>query len=118
MNRQVDGKETVALSEAPHITRKAQWEMRSFLHCEKKLRSKLESESYSAAALISVFGHQFNISTHVASDQAEGYVQHFRKAFGDIEYLSPLGYYDAAGGNATGKVRKETRPPNLAFVLV
>lgn len=90
--------------------------MRSFLHWEKKLRPKLES--YSVAALISIFGHHFDISTHVAINHAKVYVQYFCEAFGDIDYWSPLGYYDAAGDNVTGKVWKEIRPPNLVFMLV
>ena len=90
--------------------------MCSFLHCEKKLRPKLEF--YSAAALISVFGHHFDINTHAVSDQAKGYAKQFRKAFRNIEYLSPVGYYDTDGDNVTGKVHNTVRPPNLVFVLL
>ena len=64
----MDGKEEISLLEAPLITRKAQWKLRSFLHCEKKLRPKLKS--YSAAALISIVGKVFDFDTHVANDQA------------------------------------------------
>ena len=62
--------------------------MSNFLHREKKLRPNLDS--YSMVALIPVFGHHFGISTHIASDHAKGYVQHIRKAFGNIEYLSHI----------------------------
>ena len=116
IDRVIDGKETVQLLEAPPVTRKAQWKLRSFIHCEKKLRPKLET--YSAAALIAIFGHHFDINTHVASDQAETYVNRFKKAFGQVDDLVPLGYFDIKGVNVTGKVRDEKRPPNLAYVLV
>ena len=32
--------------------------------------------------------------------------------------MSPLGYYDIKGNNVTGSVRKERRPPNLAYMLI
>ena len=110
----IDGKETVKLLEAPPITRKSQW-LRSFMHAEEKLTPKLKK--YGAAALISVFGNHFDINTHVASEEAEEYVRRFKKSLLSVDNLSPMGYYNDVGANLTGKVRKDTRPPNLAFVL-
>ena len=82
----------------------------------EKIRPKLKS--YSAAALISVFGKHFDLNTHVASDQAESYVCMFKQAFGSIQWLSPLGYYGKQGNDVTSKVRLKRRPPNLAYILV
>ena len=111
----IDGKETVKLLEAPPITRKPQWKLRSFMHAEEKLTPKLKK--YGAAALISVFGNHFDINTHVASEEAEDYVRCFKKSLFSVDNLSPMGYYNDAGADLTRKVRKDTRPPNLAFVL-
>lgn len=72
----IDGKETVPLLEAPPINRKPQWELRSFMHAEEKLTPILEK--HGAAALVSVFGNHFDINTHVASEEAEEYVQCFK----------------------------------------
>ena len=116
IDRVLDGKETISLLESPPVTQKAQWKLRSFLHCEKKLRPKLNS--YSAAALISVVGKHFDFNTHVANDQAESYVETFKLAFGNVRWLSPLGYFDKQGNDVTRKVRVASRPPNLAFMLV
>ena len=112
----IDGKETVSLLSAPPITRKPQWKLRSFMHAEEKLRPKLEK--YGAVALISVFGNHFDINTHVASEEAEEYVRKFKESLHHVDNLAPLGYYDDSGADLTGKVRNDTRPPNLAFVLV
>ena len=85
------------------------------MHAEEKLTPKLKK--YGAAALISVFGNHFDINTHVASEEAEEYVRRFKKSLLSVDNLSPMGYYDDMGANLTGKMRKDTRPPNLAFVL-
>ena len=116
IDRKIDGKERIALLEAPPIARKAQWKLRSFLHCEKKLRPKLKT--YAAAALISVFGEHFDFTTHVANDQAEVYVEEFKKAFGNVQCLAPHAYYDKDGKNVTASVRDKRRPPNFAYVLI
>ena len=115
-NYVIDGKETVSLLEAPAITRKPQWKLRSFMHCEKKIRPKLNA--YPATTLISVFGRHFDVNTHVAIEQADSYVLEFDKTFANLENLTPLGYYNHAGMEITGEVRNTKRPPNLAFVLV
>ena len=73
---------------------------------------------YPASTLISVFGKHFEANTHVANDQADNYLPHFRCSFSNVKYLSPLGYFNLAGEDATHKVCKEKRPPSLAFVLV
>jgi len=65
----IDGKETVSLLEAPPITRKVQWKLRSFMCCEAKLRPKITT--HSADSLISVIGQHFDVNTHVATTQAE-----------------------------------------------
>ena len=62
----------MSLLEAPHITRRPQWKLRSFMYAEDKLTPKLEK--YGAAALVSVFDNHFDINTHVASEEAEEYV--------------------------------------------
>ena len=80
------------------------------------MRPKLKS--YSAAALISIFGKHFDLNTHVANDQAESYVRVFKQAFGSIQWLSPLGYYDKQKNDVTSKVRLERRPLILAYMLV
>ena len=36
----------------------------------------------------------------------------------EMQWLTPLGYYENFCNNATSKVRKERLPSNLAFVLV
>ena len=75
-------------------------------------------ESYPASALISVFGKNFEVYTHVANDQADDYLSRFRCSFSNVSYLSPRGYFNLAGEDVTHKVRKEKHAPNLAFVLV
>ena len=50
-----------------------------------ELRPKLDK--YLSAALISVFGKYFDVTNHVASNQADSYVAQFKAAFGNIEYL-------------------------------
>ena len=45
-------------------------------------------------------------------------MQHFNAAFGEVKYLSPLGYFDSKGNNITSQVRREYRPENLAYMLV
>lgn len=57
----------------------------TFFTPRKKLLPK--HWSYLVAALISAFGHHFDMSTHVANDQADVYVDQFKNAFGDIHYL-------------------------------
>ena len=116
IDRLLDEKETISLLESPPVTQKAQWKLRSFLHCEKKLRSKLNS--YSEAVLISVVGKDFDFNTHVANDQAESYVETFKLAFRNVRWLSPLGHFDKQGNDVTRKVRAASQPPNLAFMLV
>ena len=86
------------------------------MHYKKKLHPKLKT--YSASALISGFGKHFDITTHVANDQTDTYVQQINAAFGEVKYLSPLGYFDSKGNNVTSQVRKEKRPENLAYMLV
>ena len=74
----IDGKETVKLLEAPPITRKPQWKLRSFMHAQEKLTPKLKNRD--AASLISVFGNHFDLDTHIASEEAEEYVCRFKEA--------------------------------------
>ena len=116
IDRVLDGKETLSLLESSPVTQKAQWKLRSFLHCDKKLRPKLNS--YSAAALISVVAIYFDFNIHVANNQAESYVETFKLAFRNFRWLSPIGYFDKQGNDVTRKVRAAIRPPNLAFILV
>ena len=111
----IDGKETVKLLEAPPITRKPQWKLRSFMHAEEKLTPKLKK--YDAATLISIFGNHFEINTHVASEEAEEYVRRFETALLSVDNLSPMGYFNDAT-DLTCKIRNELRPPNLAYVMV
>ena len=115
VDRKIDGKERIALLEAPPIARKAQWKLRSFLHCEKKLCLKLKT--YAAAALISVFGEHFDFTTRVANYQAEVYVEELKKAFGNVQCLTPHAYYDKDGKNITASVRDKRRLPNFASSL-
>ena len=61
----IDGKETVSLLEAPPITRKAQWKLRSFMYYEEKLRPKLFT--HSAPSISSINGQIFDVNTHVAT---------------------------------------------------
>ena len=68
--------------------------------------------------LISVVGKYFDFNTHVANDQAESYVENFNLAFGNVRWLSPLGYFDKQGNDVTRKVRVSSCPPNLAFLLI
>ena len=114
IDRMIDGKETVALLEAPPISRKTQWKLRIFLHVEKKLLPKLKL--YSAAALISVFGYHFGVNTHVTNDQPDTYIVQFERAFGDLRYLQPLGYFDTRGQDVTCNVQKSKPLPNLTYV--
>jgi len=65
----VDGKETVSLLEAPPITRKTQWKLRSCMNYVVKLRPKIKT--HSADSLISVIGNHFHVNTHVATTQAK-----------------------------------------------
>ena len=106
----------MSLLEVPPINHEAQWKLHSLLHCENKLRPKLEL--YSAAALISVLGKHFEVNTHVANNQADDYLSRFCRSFSNVEYLSPIGYFDITGEDVTHKMWKEKRLPNLAFVLV
>ena len=68
--------------------------------------------------MITIFGHHFDVNTHIANDQVDTYVDQFKNAFGDIHYLQPLGYFDTKGRDVTGDVHINKRPPNLAYVLV
>lgn len=79
----IDGKKTVSLLEAPPITRKAQWKLRSFMYCEAKVRPKLVT--HSATSIILVFGQHFDVNTHVATAQAENFVEKFKSSFGDVK---------------------------------
>ena len=54
----------------------------------------------------------------MANIQAESYVKNFKLAFGNIWWLSSIGYFDKQGNNVTRKVRAASGPPNLAFMLV
>ena len=112
----VDGKETVTLLEAPPITRKPQGKLRSFMHAAEKLTPKLKK--HDAVSLISVFGNHFDLNTHVASEEAEEYVRRFKDSLFLVKNLSPMGYYDDMGTDLASKVRKDTRPADLTYVLV
>ena len=82
IDRVLDGKKTIFLLELLPVTQKAQWKLRSFLHCEKKIRPKLNS--YSTGALISVVGKHFDFNTHVTNHQAESHIENFKLAFGNV----------------------------------
>ena len=86
------------------------------MHAEVELKPKLEK--YGAVALILVFRNHFDINTHVASEEAEEYVHRFKESLHHVDNLPPLGYYNDTGVDLTGKVHNDTRPPNLAFVLI
>ena len=46
------------------------------------------------------------------------YVEKFKKAFGNVEYLVPHAYYDKDGKNITALVRDKRCPPNFSYVLI
>ena len=54
----------------------------------------------------------------MANDQTESYVETFKLAFGNVRWLSPIGYFDKQENDITRKVRAVSRPPKLAFMLV
>ena len=67
----IECKDSVSLLNGPPVGREPQRKLSSVLHNENKIRS--EPLSYSASALIAVFGRQLDIDTHIVAEQAEGY---------------------------------------------
>ena len=65
----IDVKEIISLLEAPAIPGKPQWELRSYMYCEKKIRPILST--YPATSLILLFGEHFDVNIHLAVEQVE-----------------------------------------------
>ena len=113
--RWIKRKDNVRLLRAPSIESNIVWKARSLRFAYSVLRPKL-GESYSMETLISIFRKHFPLRTQQLEHEAEAVVEKFRNRFNDTSCFSALGFYNASGGNVTGKIHKTPRPANVCFL--
>ena len=110
--RLINSSEKVKLLRAPSIESDVVLKARSLQFACTALRKRLGSP-HSAEDLISVISEHFPASTQQAELDAEAIVTKFRGCFGDVTYLSPLGFFNANGDDVTEKIHKTPRPANV-----
>jgi len=113
--RLINSSEKVKLLRAPSIESDVVWKARSLQFACTALRKRLGSP-HSAEDLISVISEHFPAITQQAELDAEAIVTKFRGCFGDVTYLSPLGFFNANGDDVTEKIHKTRRPVNVCFL--
>ena len=100
---------------APTIESDVVWKARSLQFARTALCKRL-GNLHSADDLILVILEHFLVGKHQAELDAEGIVAKFCNYFGDVTYLSPLGFLDANGDDVTDKMHQTAQLKNMCFL--
>ena len=71
---------------------------------------------HSAENLIAIISEHFPAGTKQTEHDVEAIIAKFRSYFGDVTFLSPLGFYDSNGDDVTDKIYHSPQPVNACFL--
>ena len=113
--RLINSKKKVKLLRAPSIESDVVWKAHSLKFTCTALRKRLRNP-HSAEDLISVISEHFSVGTQQAELGAEANVTKFRNWFGNVTYLTPLGFFNAHRDDVTKRIHKTPHPANVCFL--
>lgn len=91
------------------------WKTQSLQFVCLILRKKL-GKPHSAENLIAIISEHFPVGIQQAEHDAEAIVAKFRSCFGNVAFLSPIGFYNSYGDDITDKCIKRHGRQNACFL--
>ena len=117
--RTIGNHEKIQLLRTPSIETDKIWKNRAFEYAYSRLRPKLCTRidyDYKPETLITVFSDHFPLVTQNAEHEADEAVQAFKNKLQNVNFLTPLGFYDIKGDRKDHLMIKKTRAPNVTYL--